>query len=204
MNPELEDEQYQDALSKEQQRLQRIIDKQNEGIENLQAKAEKMRITGELIYSHFAIVQEVLETVTKARTSGVPWDNIIEKIEEGKKKGIQSAIMIERIIPSQGQIIVQLNDSAVTLDIRLTAQDNASKAYDQAKKAESKVKGAQLQIEKTKAKLEKLEIDLTEPEIKTGPVKIRKKRWFEKYRWFESSEGFLVIAGRDAKSKRWI
>ena len=197
---ELEDEQYQDALSKEQQRLQRIIDKQNEGIENLQAKAEKMRITGELIYSHFAIVQEVLETVTKARTSGVPWDNIIEKIEEGKKKGIQSAIMIERIIPSQGQIIVQLNDSAVTLDIRLTAQDNASKAYDQAKKAESKVKGAQLQIEKTKAKLEKLEIDLTEPEIKTGPVKIRKKRWFEKYRWFESSEGFLVIAGRDAKS----
>lgn len=197
---ELEDEQYQDALSKEQQRLQRIIDKQKEGIENLREKAEKLRVVGELIYSHFIIVQEVLETVTKARINGIPWDGIIKKIEEGKERGIQSAKVIEKIIPSQGQIIVRLNETSVTLDIRLTAQDNASLAYDQAKKAEAKVKGAQIQIEKTKAKLEKLEVDLLEPEIKIAPVKIRKKRWFEKFRWFESSEGFLVIAGRDVKS----
>lgn len=197
---ELEDEQYQEALSIEQQRLQRIIDKQKEGIENLQEKAKVMRETGELIYSHFTIVQEVLETVTNARTKGIPWDRIIEKIDEGKKKGIKSAEIVERIIPSQGQIIVQLNNTPVTLDIRLTAQDNASSAYDQAKKSESKVKGAQTQIEKTQEKLDKLEISLTEPEVKAIPVKLRKKRWFEKYRWFESSEGFLVLAGRDAKS----
>jgi len=197
---ELEDEQVQDALSEEQKRLQRIIEKQNEGIENLVSKAEKMRVAGELIYSYFTPIQEVLGTVTKARTDGVPWDDIIERINAGKKKGIPSATLIERIIPSQGLIIVQLNGTAVDLDIRLTAQDNASKAYDQAKKAESKVNGARMQIEKTMAKMERLEVSIVEPETKRVRVKTRKKRWYEKFRWFISSEGFLIIGGRDAKS----
>ncbi len=201
---ELEDEELQSALSKEQKRLQRIIDKQNEGIQNLKTKAEKLRVLGELIYSHFTISQEVLETVTKARTDGHPWDEIIRRIEEGKTKEIPSAMIIDRIIPSQGQIIVLLNDSKVTLDIRLTAQDNASLAYDQAKKSEGKMKGAQLQIDKTKAKLEKLEVSIAEPEVKRVRVKTRKKRWYEKFRWFTSSEGYLVIGGRDVKSNENI
>jgi predicted ribosome quality control (RQC) complex YloA/Tae2 family protein len=197
---ELEDEQVQDALSEEQIRLQRIIDKQNEGIDNLVSKAEKARIEGELIYSFFTPVQEVLETVTKARAKGVPWDDIIDRINDGKERGIQTAALIERIMPSQGQIIVNLNGTSVALDIRLTVQDNAAKAYDQAKKAESKVNGARLQIEKTRAKMELLEVSKAEPETKRVRIKTRKKRWYEKFRWFISSEGFLVIGGRDAKS----
>ncbi|MFW9981996.1 MAG: ribosome rescue protein RqcH [Candidatus Thorarchaeota archaeon] len=197
---ELEDEQEQDTLSREQKRLQRIIDKQNESIENLVAKAQILRNNGELIYSFFSGVQEVLETISKARTSGHSWDEIISKIEEGKKRGLPSAQLIQRIIPSQGQIIVKLNDTDVTLDIRLSAQDNASLAYDQAKKSESKVEGAKKQIEKTKEKLSKLEVKVSEPDTKLTPVKARKKRWYEKFRWFISSEGYLVLGGRDAKS----
>ncbi|TFH09659.1 MAG: DUF814 domain-containing protein [Candidatus Thorarchaeota archaeon] len=201
---ELEDEELQSAQTKEQKRLQRIIDKQGEGIESLKAKAQELRVKGELIYSHFSVTQEVLETVTKARTSGHSWDEIISKIEEGKTKGIPSALIIERIIPSQAQIIANLNDSKVILDIRLTAQDNAAFAYDQAKKSEGKVKGAQIQIERTQEKLEKLEVSIAEPEIKRASVKIRKKRWDEKFRWFTSSEGYLIIGGRDIKSNEDI
>lgn len=197
---ELEDEELQGALSKEQQRLQRIIDKQGEGIEGLKEKAEQQRIIGELIYSYFGVTQEVLETVSKARSAGNPWDVIIRKIEEGKSKGIPSAMIIERVIPSQGQIIVNLNDIQVTLDIRLTAQDNAARAYDIAKKSESKVKGAQMQIDRTREKLEKLEVSISEPDEKRAPVKIRQKRWYEKFRWFTSSEGYLILGGRDAKT----
>jgi len=201
---ELEDEELQSAQTKEQKRLQRIIDKQEEGIENLKAKAEELRAIGELIYSHFSVTQEVLETVTKARTGGHSWDEIIRKIEEGKVKGIPSALIIERIIPSQAQIIANFDGSKIPLDIRLTAQDNAARAYDQAKKSEGKIKGAQIQIERTKAKLEKLEVSIAEPEVKRGPVRIRKKRWYEKFRWFISSEGYLVLGGRDVKSNENI
>ena len=197
---ELEDEQEKDALSREQKRLQRIIDKQNESIEKLVSKGLVLRNNGELIYSFFSDVQEVLETVTNARSGGLPWDDIISRIDDGRKKGIPSAQLIQRIIPSQGQIIVKLNDTDVTLDIRLSAQDNASMAYDQAKKSESKVEGAKKQIEKTKEKLEKLDVIVSEPKTKRIRVKTRKKRWYEKFRWFISSEGFLVLGGRDVKS----
>ncbi|KXH74071.1 MAG: hypothetical protein AM326_10145 [Candidatus Thorarchaeota archaeon SMTZ-45] len=201
---ELEDDQEQDALSREQKRLQRIIDKQNESIDNLVAKAKTLRISGELIYSHFSVVQEVLETVTRARTGGMQWEEIIAKIDQGRQQGIPSAKLVKRIIPSQGQIIVRLNDTDVTLDIRLSAQDNASLAYEQAKKSEAKVEGAKKQIASTKEKLEKLEVVVSEPETKRVPVKVRKKRWYEKFRWFFSSEGFLVLGGRDVKSNETL
>lgn len=201
---ELEDEELQSEQTKEQQRLQRIIDKQSEGIESLKANAEELRVFGELIYSHFSLAQEVLNTVSKARSDGHPWDEIIRKIEEGKTKGIPSALIIERIIPSQGQIIANMSGSKISLDIRLSAQDNAAHAYDQAKKSENKVKGAQMQIDRTRAKLEKLEVSLAEPVIKKASVKIRKKRWYEKFRWFTSSEGYLILGGRDIKSNEDI
>ena len=201
---ELEDDQEQDALSQEKARLQKIIDKQKESIENLEMKAKTLRANGELIYSHFSIVQEVLETVTKARSGGTPWDEIITKINQGRQQGIPSAQLIQRVIPSQGQIIVNLNDTDVTLDIRLATQDNASLAYEQAKKAESKVEGAKKQISKTQEKLEKLGELVLEPEIRKAPIKMRKKRWYEKYRWFISSEGFLVLGGRDVKSNETL
>ncbi len=197
---ELEDSQQQEAHSREQKRLQRIIDKQDESIEKLISKAKKLRINGELIYSSFSDVQEVLETVTNARSGGFPWDDIISRIDEGRKKGIPSAQLIQRILPSQAQIIVKLNGTDVTLDIRLSAQDNASLAYDQAKKSESKVDGAKRQIEKTKEKLKKIEVRVSEPDAKKAPIKARKKRWYEKFRWFISSDGFLVLGGRDVKS----
>ena len=201
---ELADDQEQDSLSREEKRLQRIIEKQKESIENLEMRAKELRANGELIYSNFPSVQEVLETVTKARSGGTSWDKIIDKINQGKEQGIPSAQLIQRIIPSQAQIIVRLNENDVTLDIRISAQDNASLAYEQAKKSESKVEGAKKQIVKTKEKLEKLESLLEEPKIKTVPVRKRKKRWYEKFRWFISSEGFLVLGGRDVKSNETL
>ncbi len=201
---ELEDEQEQDALSREQKRLQKIIEKQNESIDNLDTKAKTLRINGELIYMHFASLQEVLDTITKARTGGMQWEEIIAKVDEGREQGIPSAQLVQRILPSQGQIIVKLNGNDVILDIRLSAQDNASLAYEQAKKSESKVEGAKKQIMKTREKLENLEIAVSEPETKRVPLRTRKKRWYEKFRWFISSEGFLVLGGRDVKSNETL
>ncbi|MHA1768645.1 MAG: ribosome rescue protein RqcH [Candidatus Thorarchaeota archaeon] len=197
---ELEDSELEGVLKKERLRLQRIIEKQTEGIRNLEAKAERMHHVGELIYTHFTQVQEILETVTKARTDGISWDEIVHRIDIGKSQHIPSAELVQRIIPSQGQIIVRLDGEDVVLDVRLSAQDNASHAYDIAKKSRSKTKGAMKQIGRTREKLEKLQVSVPEVASRRKRVKKRKKRWYEKFRWFISSEGFLVLGGRDAKS----
>ena len=197
---ELEDTEEMDARTKEQKRLRTIIEKQEESITRLRENANELRIAGELIYSNFQKVTEVLETVTQARDNGYSWNEIIERIEEGKQQGIESAQIIERIVPSQAQIVIKLEDTEVKLDIRKTTQDNASKAYDQAKKSESKIEGATKQIEKTRDKLKKIDEMVFEPDTEAKAMKIRKKRWYEKYRWFISSEGFLVLGGRDTRT----
>ncbi len=201
---EQEDEVEQSALDKERKKLQKIIEKQKEGITLLTEKAEKERVKGDLIYNQFQTVQDVLETVSSARAKGLPWSNIMKTIEDGKAKENATALMIEKVIPSQAEIIVNLQDTPVSLDIRLNAQDNASKSYDVAKKSRAKVKGAEAQIAKTREKLEKLDASFVEPAAKKAPIKYRKKRWYEKYRWFISSEGFLVLGGRDAKSNEQL
>ena len=197
---ELEDDTALEAHNREKKRLEKIIEKQEESIQNLESKAQTLRESGELVYANFTVVQEILSTISKARNDDVPWKEIIKRIDVGKEKGIEAAQIVKRIVPSKGEIIVALGDREVTLDIRLSAQDNASGAYEQAKKMEAKVEGARKQIEKTKKKLENLEASVPEVETKRVAIKKRKKRWYEKFRWFISSEGFLVIAGRDAKS----
>ncbi|MDF1540358.1 MAG: ribosome rescue protein RqcH [Candidatus Thorarchaeota archaeon] len=201
---EQEDEVEQSTFTKEQMKLQKIIEKQEEGISILAEKAEKERVKGDLIYNQFQTVQEVLETVSGARTSGRPWSDIMKIIEEGKAKENATALMIERIIPSQAEIVVNLQDMQVSLDIRLNAQDNASKSYDVAKKSRAKIKGAEAQIAKTREKLDKLEASFVEPTAKKTPIKYRQKRWYEKFRWFYSTEGFLVLGGRDAKTNEQL
>lgn len=129
----------QDAMSKERQRLQKIIDKQHESIEALVTKSEKLKATGELIYNHFQIVQDVLDTVSGARAGGFSWDEIAQRIEDGKRQGNPSALLIEKITPSRGQIIVCLDSTSVVLDIRQNAQDNAGSRLQSSK--ESTLKG---------------------------------------------------------------
>ncbi|NHI83554.1 MAG: DUF814 domain-containing protein [Candidatus Thorarchaeota archaeon] len=198
---ELADEEAKDAFANERKRLQIIVDKQSESISRLETKARELRTAGEAIYSHFQIVQEILNTISEARTGGLSWGEIMTRIEDGKKKGISSAVAIKRVIPSQGKIEVDLSGAEVVLDIRRSPQDNAAAAYDQAKKSEAKAKGALKQIERTRSKLEELAVSSVEVDkIAPTAAKMRKKLWYEKYRWFLSSEEHLVIGGRDAKT----
>ncbi|MFW9955583.1 MAG: ribosome rescue protein RqcH [Candidatus Thorarchaeota archaeon] len=201
---EQEEEVEQSAVEQERARLQKIIEKQEEGISGLSEKAERERRKGELIYNHFQTVVEVLETVSKERAKGTSWSRIMKVIEDGKSKGNATALLISRIIPSQAEIVVSLDGEEVSLDIRISAQENAAQSYDQAKKARSKVAGAENQIAKTRAKIDELKVIAIEAPEKKQPVKYRKKRWYEKYRWFISSEGYLVLGGRDAKSNEQL
>lgn len=200
--PEFEKEidKKQEALKEERERLETIIEKQKENLDALEEEASLLRETGEAMYANFQEITEILHTIEQARSDGVPWNKIQERIEEGRKKGISSAEMITEIHPAKGEIIVEVDGKTASLDIRKSIQQNASKLYNRAKKIEGKMKGARQQIEKTKKELDNLDESEIEPIEEQKPVKVRRKHWYEKYRWFKSSEGHLVLGGRDART----
>ncbi|TFG07892.1 hypothetical protein EU522_00295, partial [Candidatus Thorarchaeota archaeon] len=65
---ELVDEEAKDAFDKERKRLETIIERQSESISKLEDKAANLRAAGEAIYSHFQTVQEILNTISDARS----------------------------------------------------------------------------------------------------------------------------------------
>ncbi len=82
-----------------------------------------------------------------------------------------------------------------------------------AKKPKQKSDGALSALEDSKRKLAKIERELLEAEelknlkpaeiieaLSKRKVEMENKEWFEKFHWFISSDGFLVVAGKDTVS----
>ncbi|MFT4343761.1 MAG: NFACT RNA binding domain-containing protein [Candidatus Woesearchaeota archaeon] len=89
----------------------------------------------------------------------------------------------------------------VDINPKLSVEENAALYYEKAKKAKKKLKGAQLAIEKFTPQLNAIE----KPEEKSHVhVPQRKRFWFEKFRWFFTSSGLLVIGGRDAMTNEIV
>lgn len=86
----------------------------------------------------------------------------------------------------------------VELDTSKTAAKNASELFDEAKKLKRKAKKAREVLKKLEKELENIEVkSVEEKEI----IKIKKERkWYEKFHWFFSSSGKLIIGGKDATS----
>jgi len=95
----------------------------------------------------------------------------------------------------------------ISLELNKSIEQNASVYYEKAKKAKKKIQGAKEALAETLKKLKKVEKQkLKEDKIKENEEKTTKvkKEWYDKFRWFISSEGFLVIGGRDATTNEII
>lgn len=91
----------------------------------------------------------------------------------------------------------------VKISISKTLQENAASYFDAAKKAHRKLAGLEAAISEAEKKF----ADGAErAQSRQGKVhtKKRKREWYEKFRWFFTSSGLLVIAGRDAKSNEEV
>ncbi len=85
----------------------------------------------------------------------------------------------------------------IEIDVSQSIEENASSYYAKSKKSRKKLEGIAKAITLTTKKIEALEKQ-TPKEKKL--IKKRQKKWFERFRWFFTSDNELVIAGKDAKS----
>ncbi len=91
---------------------------------------------------------------------------------------------------------------AISLD--KSVEENAALYFERAKKAKKKIEGAKKALKFSMEKLERLEKGIALKKQKQKPKIKRKKAWYEKFRWFFTSENMLFIAGRDATTNEII
>ena len=93
------------------------------------------------------------------------------------------------------------------MDSHLSIPENAETYYNKGKKAKRKIKGVNIAIDKTVKEIEKAKNkrDVALEQIKIPQKRVKKElKWFEKLRWFLSSDGFLVVGGRDAATNETV
>ncbi|MFW9864938.1 MAG: ribosome rescue protein RqcH [Candidatus Thorarchaeota archaeon] len=183
----------------------KILKNQQNYLEELKIKKKKYYEIGDFLYANLNIFEKLLAVITNARKKGYYWDEINERLRKAKMENLEGTEFFEKIIPSANQVLVLINEYNVYIDINKSLGENANIIYSKGKKAESKIKGTLKAINDTKKKLEKLELKKESKEAEVDfLVKKPKKKWFEKFRWFTSSDGFLVIGGRDSNSNEII
>lgn len=92
----------------------------------------------------------------------------------------------------------------IELDFEKSVEQNAERLFDTAKKAKKKRVGLQTAMAALEKELEK-EKQKQAASIQSKKIVLKRKReWFEKFRWFKTSDDLLVIGGRDAKSNEEV
>ncbi|MEM3478752.1 MAG: ribosome rescue protein RqcH [Candidatus Bathyarchaeia archaeon] len=196
----LKAKQAEDAARQEIVKLEKILEGQKRNLQELKDKAETYRRIGDTIYSHLYEVDALLNRVMAEKRMGRRWEEIERILLEEKQNFISPSIYFVSLKPETLTLQMLVDGQMFDLNLKMSAQQNAARYYDMAKEAESKIIGLEEAIKQTVAKIEEAKVKAVkriEEALKPPPLK-RKREWFEKFRWFFSSEGFLVIGGRDA------
>jgi predicted ribosome quality control (RQC) complex YloA/Tae2 family protein len=103
---------------------------------------------------------------------------------------------------------VELGGRKIPVHRRRSVSESARELYDESKRVRSKLDGAVGALAETERAIQAALRD-TAPAApgsshRSSVEGSRRRFWFERFRWFVSSEGFLVLGGRDAGSNEQL
>lgn len=182
--------------------FERRLMQQEDSLAKFEKEIEKNNALAETVYANYQIIEELFSVLNGARAKGYSWDEIRSILKQAKKT-VPAAQTITNIDQKTGTVTVNLDGKSINLDIRKTVPQNAQEYYEKVKKFTKKKDGAIRAIEETKKAMEK---KAATKSAKAGRKlqASRKKHWYDRFRWFVSSDGFLVVGGRDADTNEEI
>ena len=178
----------------------RILQSQQKALDDSRAKIERNRRIGDTIFSHLGELQLLLQRILDEKKGGNSWEQIASSIDKEKEEGKVPVIYFDSLEPQRLIVHVSVEDMVFPLNLRRSAQTNGADYYAKAKRAQRKLKGTEQAIQETRSRIEELQKRwiIKMEETRKPPIKKPKKAWYEKFRWFYSSDDFLVVGGRDA------
>jgi len=170
---------YSEESEKKISELQNRLEEQKNAITIVQEKSKSLADVANLLFS---MQSEGKSKITDPKV-----------IESLKKQNVE-------LVKEKGLPILKINDAKVKIELDAPLPSIASILFDESKKQKGAIGSIEKLIEKTEDHLEKT---IEKGEIAKGTVgfsDIRKKSWYERYRWFFTSDGILAVGGRDSSS----
>ena len=200
-----------DGLQREAERLKRVIAEQEQALREAESKVERDKCIGDVIYAHSSELQALLDKFSAAKIAGKDWNAVSAEVLAAEHSGRTPEAFVESFDARNLAVNVCIDNLQFSVNLRRTLFENAAEFYERGKKAKQKAAGALAALEESRRKLAEIEQNIREAEAlqQTKPAEVMKelvkrkvesKQWYEKFRWFTSSDGFLVVAGKDAVS----
>ena len=194
------------AWNKKVKKFEKRLNLQQETLDNFEKTNKESKHKGEVIYSNYPTIENIINVVNNAWSNDYSFKEIGKILKKAKKDGMAEAQIYESI-DKMGVLTLNISDTSFNINPKLTIPENAEIYYEKAKKAKRKTKGALIAIENTKKQLEdiKSKKDIAMENVSVPKKRIKKNlKWYEKHRWFISSDNTLVVGGRDANSNELI
>lgn len=165
---------------------ERIRLQQEQAIVSFEKKAALATEASEIIYGHYGEVKETID-VLAAASRKMSWQEIASVL---KKSDMPAAKRIVSLDAAKASVVLDLGEKQkVTIFVNESLEANAGRYSEQAKKFRAKKAGALRAMEAVAQRAEKAEAR------KVGKLKAK---WYHRFRWMETSDGVLVIGGRNA------
>ncbi len=178
------------------ERLEKLLKSQDKARKDREEESESSKAQADALYVNYQEIDDLLKSFDPDRYKEDPalYPKVV--FYHPEKKG-------------NGRIDIEMDTERgkekVQLDLDLDINQNAERLYEVSKKAKRKLDGIDKAIRMTKEKIKKVRKEGLDKEIEAEERKKKlRKFWFEKFRWCFSSEGILMIAGRDAKSNERV
>ena len=194
------------AWNKKVKKFEKRLNLQQETLDNFEKTIKESKHKGEVIYSNYPTIENIINVVNNAWSNDYSFKEIGKILKKAKKDGMAEAQIYESI-DKMGVLTLNISDTSFNINPKLTIPENAEIYYEKAKKAKRKTKGALIAIENTKKQLDdiKSKKDIAMENVSVPKKRIKKNlKWYEKHRWFISSDNTLVVGGRDANSNELI
>lgn len=179
---------------------------QNETLNGFKNTIKVSKQKGDLLYANYSQIENLLNVIQNARLKEYPWKQIAKTLKDAKKSGMDEAQIVDSM-DKLGNLVLDIDGEKISIDSKIPIPENAEMYYEKAKKAKRKIEGALIAIENTEKQLKKMEDkrDIAMDNIMVPQKRVKKElTWYEKLRWFVTSDNFLVIGGRDANTNEAV
>jgi predicted ribosome quality control (RQC) complex YloA/Tae2 family protein len=171
------------AASQAASKQERIRERQAAILAQYEKKLARLERTVALIYESYPELQEIIQVLDQESRKR-PWQDIERIIREA---GTGPASKIVSVDAEKASVDVDIGER-VTLYVHESLESNIGLLFEAQKKLKRKIAGARAAMEKPVISRAK----------KALGIPVLKKRWYHRFRWFFTSDGTLVLGGKDA------
>jgi len=169
----------------------------NKNVTELENKLEEQTKAISIVKEKSSKIANVAKSISSLVSQGVSSIEDSKAVEELRKQGAEMK-------SEKGIFLIKIDDEKIKINPNASLPTISSRLFDESKRQAAAI----ISIEKLKRKTEKkLEKEMSQVKVAEESItysEIRKKNWYERYRWFYTSDGILAIGGRDSSSNTAI